>query len=94
MSATHRIHPDREQGYPGDPVGAILWDDCERCAEQAIDPLGLDATKLRRAWDLMRAVETGAATRDGRRASYRTRNEGRLGRTLYVVYVINERLAR
>ncbi len=94
MSATHRIHPDREQGYPGDPVGAILYDDCERCGEQATDALGLDLSKLRQAWDIMVAVETGKVGNPLRRRGYLTGNEARLGRVLYAVFVVNERLAR
>ncbi len=37
----HRNHP-----AAGDPVSAILYDDCERCDEQAADPRLLDNSKL------------------------------------------------
>ncbi len=94
MSATHRVHPNSNGTYrPVDPPDAILWDDCERCDEHATDALGLDRTKLRAAWDMMIAVETGGPVRVGG-AEYRTANEARLGRLLYNVYVITQRLAR
>ncbi len=92
MSASHRVHPD-----PYDPAleprDAILYDDCERCDEQT-DAMGLDLAKLREAWELMNAVEHGRIGNPLRRRGYLTANEGRLGRTLYAVYVINERLTR
>ncbi len=90
MSAVHRIHPDP---HKGDPAEAILYDDCERCDEQAADAFGLDLTKLREAWRIMVAVETGGPLRVVGE-EYRTGNEARLGRVLYAVYVINERLTR
>jgi len=40
---THRFHPDPNLG---DPPNAILYDDCERCAEHAKDPRGLDREHL------------------------------------------------
>lgn len=79
---THRFHPDPDRPDPDD---AILYDDCERCAEQA-DSLGLelDARKFARAWDRMCDVEYGVG-------HYRTEAEKKLGRSLYHVSILLER---
>lgn len=42
---THRYHPDPDRD---DPPEAILWDDCEDCAQRAEHLNTLDAGKLRR----------------------------------------------
>ncbi len=37
MSAVHRVHPDSKRYVGGyHPVNAILYDDCDRCDEQAV----------------------------------------------------------
>ncbi len=83
----HRFHPNPDRS---DPPDAILWDDCERCDEQT-DALGLDRVKLRKAWNMMLAVELPESRR-APSSHYRTANERRLGRTLYSAYIINEKL--
>ena len=46
---SHRYHPDPERG---DPPEAVLYDDCERCAEHAENPVSLDARNLHKMWTL------------------------------------------
>lgn len=46
---SHRYHPDPATE---DPQDAILWDDCDRCEQQAGAPWMLDPGKLRLAWQL------------------------------------------
>lgn len=48
----HRYHPDEH-----DPPDAQLYDDCERCAEQAETLLGLDRQKLAWFWSAMHHIE-------------------------------------
>ena len=44
MSTVHRYHPDEEMA---DPEDAVLYDNCDRCAEHAASPGdGLDAGNL------------------------------------------------
>ena len=50
----HRYHPDTSRD---DPVDAKLFDDCERCAEQADTLLGLDSRKLAWFWSAMHQCE-------------------------------------
>lgn len=76
----HRFHP-----YEDDPIGALLYDRCDRCAEQAASPLFLDQTKLRAAWDRTVQVER----HDGH---YRTVNERKLCTNLYLMAVTIARL--
>ena|SRR3990172_2494010 len=47
---THRYHPNPEAG---DPPEAILWDDCERCAEHARRLWSLDRRRAIALWGLM-----------------------------------------
>ncbi len=52
MSTTHRYHPDQQMG---DPEDAILYDNCDRCAEHAKAPEhGLDAGHLAALYILAR----------------------------------------
>ncbi len=81
---SHRFHPNPDIA---DPIEAMLWDDCERCDQQAKDPRGLDHAKLAEAWQMMLAVEIHHS---GRR--YLTANERRLSGTLYMMFVLIERL--
>ena len=82
---SHRFHPNPDIA---DPIEAMLWDDCERCSQQAKDPRGLDRAKLAEAWQMMLAVEMHHP--EMRR--YLTANERRLGSTLYMMFVLIERL--
>lgn len=77
---SHRYHPDNERN---DPPEALLWDDCERCDQQAENSLGLDMHKLTAAWTLMLDFEL-----HDRGRHYLTVNERRLGRYLYGVYLL------
>lgn len=78
----HRYHPDPERRESI----SILYDDCERCAEQA-ESLGLelDAEKFARAWAQMREAEYGDVN------TYSTEAEAKLGKSLYRVSVLIER---
>ena len=84
---SHRYHPDPDRN---DPPTALLWDDCERCDEQAADPRGLDHVKVAEAWRRMRQVELHRYA--NRNARYLTANERRLGSYLYAMYVLVEHL--
>lgn len=45
-SSLHRFHPNPDIG---DPVDAIVWDNCPGCHENALDPFAhLDSTNLAR----------------------------------------------
>lgn len=77
MMSAHRPHPIKGE-WPSDsgqrlydPDDAILYDTCDRCAEQAANLGGLDDTKLTRLYWRMLEVETGD------RDVYATRAEGR-----------------
>jgi len=50
----HRYHPDTSRD---DPPDAQLFDDCERCDEQADTLLGLDSRKLAWFWSAMHQFE-------------------------------------
>ncbi len=76
---SHRYHPDPEMD---DPQGAILFDDCPRCEQQADDPRHLDHDKLLRAWGHAISTEWGRTTK----------NERVLFDGLYKVRVMIERL--
>lgn len=67
-----------------DPDGALLYDGCDRCTQQAANPLHLDADKLGEAWRRMVDVERN----DGH---YRTRAEGELCHRLYLMALLIER---
>jgi hypothetical protein len=71
MGTMHRYHPRNDE----EP--AILYDDCERCAEHAAHPLdSLDDRFLTLLWEEMKRVE---ASVDG---FYRNGNEARACRQL------------
>ncbi len=76
---SHRYHPDPDLD---DPQGAILYDDCPRCEQQAGSPWMLDPDKLRRAWQLSHGDDWAGMTSTQRRL---------LG-GLYRVRVLIERL--
>lgn len=78
----HRYHRE-----PGDPPDAILYDDCERCAEQAATPLLLDADKTAALYRRMIRVERHEATG----AHYATAAEGTACRALYHLALFVER---
>jgi len=65
-----------------------LNDDCDRCAQLASRPWELDDDNLRTAWNRMLAVEFA----DPEKMSYRSDNEARLGKRLYEMAVLLERL--
>lgn len=65
--AMHRYHPD--PGRDDDP-DAILYDDCERCAQHAHNLVSLDAHNIRALFERMRDVEYGSGS-----AHYLTVNE-------------------
>ena len=75
---THRYHPDPERN---DPESAILYDDCERCDQQAEYPGSLDDAKLVQAYEASKQDDwTGTA------------NQRKLLQFMYKQWVINERL--
>ena len=80
---THRFHPDPDRP---DNIHAILWDDCDRCYQQAINPIAtLDTEKLARLWDRVQLVEFGATE------VYPTITEARAAHALYDVYLLASR---
>lgn len=86
MSA-HRPHPISGtwmNGVYDDPPAALLFDDCDRCAQQATDPRWLDEQRLGHMWQRMVDVE-----REG--GNYATRTEGVCGRTLYLLACLAQR---
>lgn len=87
----HRPHPingewlDKEYD---DPPDAVLYDDCERCADQARRPwAGLDARNFARLWNLMVLTEKGPPEQGG----YRTGAERDAGDWCYGAAVMIER---
>ena len=60
---SHRYHPDPDLD---DPQGAILYDDCPRCEQQAGSPWRLDPGKLRRAWQLSHGDDWSGLTANER----------------------------
>jgi hypothetical protein len=84
MSA-HRPHPVVGQFGYDDPDDAILYDDCERCAQHAENLVSLDWDRLARLWRRMLDVER----HDG---AYTTQAEAAAGRELYRVAVLAGRL--
>lgn len=86
----HRPHPlTGPDPYSGtryeDPADGLLYDNCDRCAEQATDPFRtLDTDRLGALWRRMVEVErTGG--------HYRTAAEGQACRRLYAVACMVER---
>lgn len=81
---THRYHPDPKRGEKK----AMLYDDCERCTEQAEHLFGLDRQKLAWFWSVMHQIERKEKTPP--RAL--TGNELTAIRRMYRMAVIFERL--
>jgi len=77
---THRFHPDPKLG---DPPNAILFDDCERCAEHAKDPRGLDREHL---------LAIVKVCRDGNFDHHPTGNERRAEAAVYQALCLMETL--
>lgn len=80
-------YPDVEVHDFDDPRDAILYDDCERCAEHAEHLTSLDDATLAMLWTRM------VADKNGDDDAYRTVAEAEAGRNLYRIGVILERLA-
>ena len=90
MGALHRYHPDPERG---DPVQAVLYDGCERCAEHAERPfVDLDDRNLKLLWDLMLRVEVDETYPD--HYGNCTQTEMEACRVLYEHYRHSQRLIR
>ncbi len=83
---THRYHPN-----PGksDPSDAKLFDDCERCDEQAENLFGLDRQKLAWFWSAMHQMEC----EDKPPPRELTNNERTAIRRMYYMAVLFERLS-
>lgn len=81
---THRYHPDLE-----DPEDAILYDNCERCAEHARNLVSLDAQNLRLLFRRMREVEYGKGDEH-----YRTGNESLACYNISVAQRVMEKIRR
>lgn len=81
----HRYHPDPDRG---DPPDAQLYDDCERCAEQADTLWGLDETKLAWFWSAMHHLER----LDDPPTRPLTSTERKAFRRLYQAAIVFERL--
>ncbi len=75
---THRYHPDPDKGE----VESFLYDDCDRCDQQADDPRNLDDIKLARAYEASKQDDWSG-----------TKNERKVLGFMYKVWCINERLA-
>lgn len=89
---THRAHPvfgARDGLVYADPDDALLFDRCDRCAQQAANPLALDTSRIEELWRRMIDVERG----DGP-DHYLTSVEAHACRYLYGVGVLIERLSR
>ena len=79
---THRYHPDPEKNEEA----ALIYDDCDRCDEQAANPFAtLDGTKTAALWDRMVLVKKELGT-------YETMNERKVGARFYEVAIFMERL--
>ena len=76
----HRFHPDPARG---DPPNAILYDECECCAEHAKDPRGLDREHL---------LAIVKVCRDGEWDHYPTGAECRVEGVVYRALCLVERL--
>ena len=77
---THRYHPTAK-----DQEDAILYNDCERCAEQAKNPLFLDPVKFRRLWNRTVAFELHDE------GGYKTLAEQTAGRFLWQAMLLYQR---
>lgn len=69
-----------------DPDDAVLFDDCDRCAQQAVNLTHLDPDRLGRLWARMVEVERDPTFQAG----YRTATEAAACRTLYGLALILE----
>ncbi len=81
----HRYHPD---ALRDDPPDARLFDDCERCTEQAKFLLGLDRQKLAWFWSAMHQFEH----EDNEPPIPFTSTESMAIRRMYHIAVVFERL--
>lgn len=80
--------PDEDSVIYDDPEDALLFDDCDRCAQHAEHPMmSVDDERLGKLWREMVAVEKDRSYRD----HYRTRAEAIACRELYRVAVFVER---
>ena len=83
---SHRYHPNPEKS---DPADAKLFDDCERCDEQAEHLLGLDRQKLAWFWSAMHQMER----EEKHPPRPLTNNERTVIRRMYRMAVLFERLS-
>ena len=88
----HRLHPIYDKataeqwGLPEPDTGhPTLFDHCDRCAEHAEFPLGLDDNNLRDMWCEMVEAEHNIGY-------YRNNTEAKAGRYLYHVALFMERM--
>lgn len=81
----HRYHPDPEKN---DPPIALLFDDCQRCAQQATDPRYLDPRYL----DDNKLSAAYARVQDDNWSG--TGNERKLYEFMYKLWCISQRLDR
>lgn len=79
--------PTEDSKIWSDPDDAILYDGCDRCAEQAANLHHIDAERLGRLWTKMVEVETGSDDVD----HYPTVTEAAACRTLYLFAIILDR---
>jgi|GEM_PF-2157681 len=82
-------HPVLGSAIYADPEGAVLYDGCDRCEQQAVEPLALDIDTLETLWHRMLQVE-GPHDPHGTEG-YRTAAEAHAGRWLYRIAVLIER---
>lgn len=80
------VHGRHDQ-VSDDGRDVLLHDGCDRCGEQAVEPLLLDDGRLRALWCRMLDVEFG----DGP-DWYTSGSEGRACRSLYRMAVLMQRL--
>lgn len=80
----HRYH---NGAATGDPVDALLYDNCERCEEHAENLFDLDRDHICKLWERMVMVETNPFGDE----RYRTINEAKACRKLYNFYLLVER---
>ena len=80
---THRFHPTGD-----DLPDTILYDNCERCAQQADNLLNLDVDKFQRLWD--RTVNFELCDEGG----YKTAAEKQAGRRLFHMLLILQTFKR
>ena len=83
--AVHRYHPDPTKA---DPKEAQLWDDCERCDEQAAELYELDQFKLTWFWMAMDGIEH----EEKHLSRPITKNEQKVINRMYEMAVVFERM--